>query len=74
MTNSIGEAVSSGIVNNQTLGYFMTRTQLWAEKIGINPSKMRFRQHLKTEMAHYAADCWDLYVYSSSSSAFLTND
>ena len=26
----------------------------------IFPSqRLRFRQHLKTEMAHYAADCWD---------------
>lgn len=23
---------------------------------------MRFRQHLRTEMAHYAADCWDLEI------------
>lgn len=53
------------MVNNETLGYFMTRTQLWCEKIGVNPAKMRFRQHLKTEMAHYAADCWDLEVQMS---------
>jgi glycyl-tRNA synthetase len=62
---SIGEAVRSGVVNNETLGYFMARTQLWAEKIGVNPAKMRFRQHLKTEMAHYAADCWDLEIKMS---------
>ena len=31
----------------------------------MNPNKMRFRQHLKTEMAHYAADCWDLEVQMS---------
>lgn len=24
----------SGIVNNETLGYFMARTQLWLEKVG----------------------------------------
>jgi glycyl-tRNA synthetase len=62
---SIGDAVEQGIVNNETLGYFMARTQLWAEKIGVNPLKMRFRQHLKTEMAHYAADCWDLEILLS---------
>lgn len=59
---SIGEAVEQGLVNNETLGYFMTRTQLWLEKIGVAPSKMRLRQHLKTEMAHYAADCWDMEI------------
>ena len=25
----------------------------------MDPERLRFRQHLKTEMAHYAADCWD---------------
>lgn len=55
----------TGMVNNETLGYFMTRTQLWCEKIGVDPARMRFRQHLKTEMAHYAADCWDLEILMS---------
>jgi len=62
---SIGEAVRSGLVNNETLGYFMTRSQLWLESIGVNPEKMRLRQHLKTEMAHYAADCWDMEIHMS---------
>lgn len=64
-TVKIGEAVSSGLVNNETLGYFMARTQLYMEKIGMDPSRLRFRQHLATEMAHYAADCWDLEIQSS---------
>mmetsp|Transcript_34440 Transcript_34440/g.75704 ORF Transcript_34440/g.75704 Transcript_34440/m.75704 type:complete len:707 (-) Transcript_34440:132-2252(-) len=64
-TVSIGEAVKSGLVNNETLGYFMARTQLFMEKIGMDPARMRFRQHLKTEMAHYACDCWDLEIESS---------
>jgi glycyl-tRNA synthetase len=62
---TIGEAVETGLVNNQTLGYFMARTQLYMERIGMDPSRCRFRQHLKTEMAHYAADCWDLEIKSS---------
>lgn len=62
---AIGEAVSSGLVNNETLGYFMARTQLYMEKIGMDPQRLRFRQHLATEMAHYAADCWDLEIKSS---------
>ena len=62
---TIGDAVEHGIVNNQTLGYFMARTQMWLEKIGVDPAKMRFRQHLKTEMAHYAADCWDMEIKMS---------
>jgi len=60
-----GEAVKSGLINNQTLAYFMARTQLYMEKIGMDPLRLRFRQHLATEMAHYAADCWDLEIESS---------
>ena len=46
-TISIGEAVNTKIINNETLGYFMARTQIWLEKIGVDPKRMRFRQHLR---------------------------
>ncbi|RYH30242.1 glycine--tRNA ligase [archaeon] len=62
---TMGEAVRTGLVNNETLGYFMARTQMWLEKVGVDPARMRFRQHLKTEMAHYAADCWDMEIQMS---------
>ena len=29
-----GEAVATGLINNETLGYFIARTQLWLTKIG----------------------------------------
>ena len=53
---TIGEAVGSGQVNNETLGYYMARTHLFLLSVGIDNTKLRFRQHLKTEMAHYASD------------------
>jgi len=62
---SVKEAVATGLINNQTLAYFMARTQLYMEKIGLDPARLRFRQHLASEMAHYAADCWDLEIESS---------
>jgi len=65
LTIAVGEAVKSGLVNNETLAYFMARTQLFMEKIGMDPARLRFRQHLETEMAHYACDCWDLEIKSS---------
>lgn len=64
-TMAVGEAVSTGLINNETLGYFMARTQLYMERIGMDPKRLRFRQHLTTEMAHYATDCWDLEIESS---------
>ena len=59
---SIGDAVASKLVDNETLGYFLARTQQFMIKIGMDPERLRFRQHLKTEMAHYACDCWDLEI------------
>jgi len=38
---TIGTAVANGTVNNQTLGYFMARTQLFMEKIGPSMTVMR---------------------------------
>lgn len=55
---TIGKAVETGLVDNETLGYFLARIQLFLEKIGVDNSKLRFRQHMANEMAHYAADCW----------------
>lgn len=63
-TVTAGDAVPS-LINNETLAYFMARTQLYMIKLGMDASRLRFRQHLTTEMAHYACDCWDLEIESS---------
>jgi glycyl-tRNA synthetase len=56
---TIGEAVATKLVDNETLGYFLVRIQEFLLKLGVDKSKLRFRQHMANEMAHYAADCWD---------------
>lgn len=61
----IGDAVSKGLVDNETLGYFVARIQMFLIKIGVDLSKLRFRQHMANEMAHYAADCWDAELLTS---------
>jgi len=65
VTTTIGNAVDSGMVNNQTLGYFIARIYLFLIKIGIKHEKLRFRQHMANEMAHYACDCWDAEILNS---------
>ncbi|ORZ17136.1 glycyl-tRNA synthetase [Absidia repens] len=35
------------------------------EKIGIKRERLRFRQHMDNEMAHYATDCWDAEIHTS---------
>lgn len=64
-STSIGEAVATGLVDNETLGYFLARIQLFLLRIGCDPKKIRFRQHMDNEMAHYAADCWDAELLTS---------
>ncbi|XP_007979909.1 glycine--tRNA ligase [Chlorocebus sabaeus] len=55
----LGDAVEQGVINNTVLGYFIGRIYLYLTKVGISPDKLRFRQHMENEMAHYACDCWD---------------
>ena len=62
---SIGDAVASGMVANQTLGYFMARIQAFLLKMGVDSDRLRFRQHMANEMAHYACDCWDAELLTS---------
>ncbi|KJP89799.1 glycine-tRNA ligase [Plasmodium fragile] len=61
----IEEAVNKGIIANEALAYFLARTYLFLLKCGINKDGLRFRQHLATEMAHYANDCWDAEILTS---------
>jgi glycyl-tRNA synthetase len=52
---TLGEAVQNGTVDNETVGYFMARIQLFLTKIGLDPNKIRFREHMENEMGklHY---------------------
>ena len=34
-------------------------------KIGVDTNRLRFRQHMFNEMAHYASDCWDAELETS---------
>lgn len=40
-----------GIIANETLAYFIGRTWLFFIKVGIDPARMRFRQHLQHEVS-----------------------
>ncbi|KAM0297498.1 hypothetical protein HYE67_007325 [Fusarium culmorum] len=62
----IGQAVKDGLVDNETLGYFLARIHQFLQKIGVDMTKLRFRQHMANEMAHYACDCWDAELFTSS--------
>lgn len=63
---TVGEAVDKGIIANETLGYFIARIYQYLINIGIDPNRLRFRQHMGNEMAHYATDCWDAEIHNST--------
>jgi glycyl-tRNA synthetase len=51
---NVGAAVADGTIANETLGYFIARTYEYMIGVGILHAKLRFRQHMANEMAHYA--------------------
>ncbi|HII01115.1 TPA: glycine--tRNA ligase [Methanosarcinaceae archaeon] len=59
---TVREAVEKGVIAHEFLGYNLALTNEFLTKIGIDPARLRFRQHLKDEMAHYAIDCWDAEI------------
>ena len=60
---SIADAWREGIVKHPTVAWFIAMTHEFLVSVGIDQSKVRFRQHASTEMAHYAADCWDCELH-----------
>lgn len=47
-------------ITNPILRMFAFRLYMFAQQIGLDMQRLRFRQHKSNEMAHYAKDCWDL--------------
>jgi glycyl-tRNA synthetase (class II) len=47
---ALGAAVAQGIIANETLAYFIGRTWLFFCRVGVDPTRMRFRQHLQHEV------------------------
>lgn len=64
-------ALIQGVINNSVLGYFIGRIYLYLVKVGVAKDKLRFRQHMDNEMAHYACDCWDAETKTSYVSSHL---
>lgn len=66
---SIPLCLLQGVINNSVLGYFIGRIYLYLIKVGLSKDKVRFRQHMENEMAHYACDCWD----AESKTSYVNN-
>ena len=62
---SPGDAAAENVIRHPTVAWFMARTWDFLVDVGIDPARIRFRQHEGTEMAHYASDCWDAEIHGS---------
>ncbi len=60
------KAREAASIVNPYIAYFMAKTLKFLERIGIDLSRVRFRQHFKEELAHYARDTWDCEIKISS--------
>jgi len=59
---TIKEAIDNKIIRNKFVAYNIAIANMFLTRIGIPNEKIRFRQHKKDEMAHYASDCWDAEI------------
>ena len=59
VTMTVREAVEKKVIANEALAYFVGTTKQLLVRCGVDPARLRFRQHMPDEMAHYANDCWD---------------
>jgi len=64
LETTMDEAVRGGLIANQYVAYYLALTHHLLVTIGVDPEKLRFRQHLPDERAHYAEDCWDAEIFS----------
>jgi glycyl-tRNA synthetase len=68
------EPVSTKMSDAIKKGYFQKPAYAWCvylgydifRKMGFSQDKMRLRQHLTNERAHYAADAWDIEIHTES--------
>ncbi len=56
---SMSDAVRNGTIDSEYVAYYVALTHDYLVRIGVDSERIRFRQHLPDERAHYAADCWD---------------
>jgi glycyl-tRNA synthetase len=56
---SMKHAVEKKLMN-EWHAYFMAITLNWFKSMGANLNHFRLRQHIKSELAHYSSDCWDI--------------
>ncbi len=60
------EAYERQIVKSQPLAYFIGKSFQFYVRIGLDPDRIRYRQHKKDELSHYSSDTWDAEALTST--------
>jgi glycyl-tRNA synthetase len=60
MPLTIGELVKAKTIKSKWHAFWIGYRYKWFLDLGIKPHNLRIRQHVKTELSHYAADTWDI--------------
>ena len=63
---TLGKAVETGVLGNEAYAYCFYVVLTILQKLGIDIEKVRYRQHLKNEKAHYALDAWDIEIFTEA--------
>lgn len=59
-TATIQEALDKEWIKTEWHAYWLYQHYNWFIKLGIDPKKIRLREHLENEIAHYANCCYDI--------------
>lgn len=70
------DLIRNNIIQNELIFKFVVRALMFCFRIGIDPDRLRLRQHMEDELAHYSSDCWDVefdmsYANSENSEQWL---
>ncbi|WEU39976.1 MAG: glycine--tRNA ligase [Candidatus Odinarchaeum yellowstonii] len=63
ITITVERAFEEGLIDNKWLAYFLTVSKSFVKTLGVAEEKIRFREQLPHEKAHYSKQTIDLQVY-----------
>jgi len=59
----VEDAVTSGLIGSEWHAYWIAESLRWLWRIGLSPQNLRVREHIKSELAHYAQQTFDVEYY-----------
>ena len=60
---TLAEAWECGYIGSQWHAYWIGESLRWLVRIGLSPHRLRVREHVKGELAHYAVQTFDVEYY-----------